>query len=130
MSTQPSPSLMYEYSWHREAVNLRVTELNCRGGGGVTNKPAAPPAAIGQMMASVLGQAVRGWAERVPSQPRHSESPGCVPFSYQVAALCVCNREGSAPLTWQDPISLFSVLSIFSQGHLAKMPPALLGKNW
>lgn len=64
------------------------------------------------------------------SQPRSSESAGCEPSSDQVAALWVWNRGGSAPLTWQAPISLLSALSISSQGHLAKLLLVLLGKNW
>lgn len=63
-----------------------------------------------------------------PEPAKASESPGCLPFSSQVAALCGWNR-GSALLTRWVPTALLSALNISSQGHLAKLPRVLRGES-
>lgn len=62
-------------------------------------------------------------------QPRPSESLGCGPLSYQVAALCVWNRGGSAPLTWRAPTALLSALGTSSQGPLGQEAPRAAWKE-
>lgn len=64
-----------------------------------------------------------------PELAKPSESPGCEAPSDQVAALCLELRR-KCPADLAGSNFHLSAPSISSQGHLARRPPVLLGKNW